>query len=193
MRRTRQDTTQSAHLGLTYVDHFQLHRSSPPLCVCVCQALGLAHQPQYMLRSTCRFTEMIDEIWYLCGDKSTDVSCISHNQMHHQARRRPRRSSVTILRTVPYLIAPVCWFCLSPPLQLSWYTKRTLLSGVYGSTELFWLTDRSIDFESTWMFLSRRIQDSMQLNELSNQAQNGIQYATNIGAMFVEKIMAQRR
>lgn len=41
----------------------------------------------------------------------------------------------------------------------NFYTKRTLLLGVYASTELFMLTDKSKDFVETWKFLDRRIDE----------------------------------
>ena len=41
----------------------------------------------------------------------------------------------------------------------NFYTKRLLLSGVYSSTLLFWLNDRSEGFAETWGFLDRRIDE----------------------------------
>ena len=43
--------------------------------------------------------------------------------------------------------------------QFNWYTKRVSLAAVYKSTELFMLQDRSHDFEDTWTFLDRRLQN----------------------------------
>lgn len=43
------------------------------------------------------------------------------------------------------------------------YTKRGLLSGVIGATALAWLNDDSPDMASTGDFLSRRIENVMQL------------------------------
>ncbi len=43
--------------------------------------------------------------------------------------------------------------------DFSWYTKRATLAGVYTSTLLVWLDDRSEDFADTWAFLDRRIED----------------------------------
>ena len=45
----------------------------------------------------------------------------------------------------------------------NFYTKRLLLSGVYSSTLLFWLNDRSEDQAETWAFLERRIGDALRL------------------------------
>lgn len=47
----------------------------------------------------------------------------------------------------------------------NFYTKRTLLAGVYGSTLLYWLNDRSDDHAQTWAFLDRRIGNVMQIEK----------------------------
>lgn len=46
--------------------------------------------------------------------------------------------------------------------DFNFYTKRGLLAGVYASTLLYWLDDRSEDCAATWAFLDRRIADVMQ-------------------------------
>jgi ubiquinone biosynthesis protein COQ9 len=45
--------------------------------------------------------------------------------------------------------------------DFNFYTKRALLAGVYGTTLLTWLDDRSPEQEETWAFLDRRIADAM--------------------------------
>jgi ubiquinone biosynthesis protein COQ9 len=45
----------------------------------------------------------------------------------------------------------------------NFYTKRGLLAGVYGSTVLYWLNDRSDGFSDSWDFLDRRIADVMRV------------------------------
>lgn len=47
--------------------------------------------------------------------------------------------------------------------DINWYTKRATLSGVYGSTVLYWLGDDSPDHAATWDFLDRRIDNVMQI------------------------------
>jgi ubiquinone biosynthesis protein COQ9 len=47
----------------------------------------------------------------------------------------------------------------------NWYSKRALLSGVYGSTLLYWLADDSKDREESWDFLDRRIADVMRIEK----------------------------
>ena len=39
----------------------------------------------------------------------------------------------------------------------NWYSKRAILSGVYGATLLYWLRDDSWDDEATLAFLDRRL------------------------------------
>lgn len=47
--------------------------------------------------------------------------------------------------------------------DFSFYTKRGTLAGVYSTTLLFWLDDRSEDSAETWAFLDRRIADVMRI------------------------------
>jgi ubiquinone biosynthesis protein COQ9 len=46
------------------------------------------------------------------------------------------------------------------------YTKRITLAGVYSTTLLYWLNDRSENHADTWQFLSRRIDNVMQFNKV---------------------------
>ncbi len=54
----------------------------------------------------------------------------------------------------------------------NWYTKRATLSGVYGSTVLYWLGDDSPDHAATWEFLDRRIEDVMRFEKFKAGVQN---------------------
>jgi ubiquinone biosynthesis protein COQ9 len=49
--------------------------------------------------------------------------------------------------------------------DFSFYSKRAILAGVYGSTVLVWLYDRSEGQERTWEFLARRIEDVMRFEK----------------------------
>ena len=55
--------------------------------------------------------------------------------------------------------------------DLNWYSKRAILSGVYGSTVLFWLGDTSEEHSATWAFLDRRIANVMQFEKTKSQLQ----------------------
>lgn len=54
--------------------------------------------------------------------------------------------------------------------DFSYYTKRGLLGGVYGSTLLYWLSDSSEDSKDSWEFLDARIEDVMGLEKLRTAA-----------------------
>jgi len=56
--------------------------------------------------------------------------------------------------------------------DFNFYTKRAILSGVYSSTLLYWLNDRSEGHEATWAFLDRRIEDVMQFEKLKAQVKS---------------------
>ncbi len=54
--------------------------------------------------------------------------------------------------------------------DVNWYTKRATLAGVYSSTLLYWLGDRSEGQSDTWGFLDRRIDNVMQIEKMKAQA-----------------------
>ncbi len=47
--------------------------------------------------------------------------------------------------------------------DLNWYSKRAILSGVYGATVLYWLGDDTPDLSATRAFLDRRLDGVMAL------------------------------
>jgi ubiquinone biosynthesis protein COQ9 len=56
--------------------------------------------------------------------------------------------------------------------DFNFYTKRATLAGVYSSTLLYWLNDRSPGSEATWGFLDRRIDDVMRIEKLKSQVKS---------------------
>ena len=56
--------------------------------------------------------------------------------------------------------------------DFNFYTKRATLAGVYSSTLLYWLADRSPASEATWGFLDRRIDDVMKFEKLKSQVKS---------------------
>jgi len=54
--------------------------------------------------------------------------------------------------------------------DFSWYTKRAILTGVYGATLLFWLRDDSEDDAATLAFLDRRLAGIGQIGRLRSKA-----------------------
>ena len=51
----------------------------------------------------------------------------------------------------------------------NWYSKRAILSAVWGSTVLFWLGDESVDHANTDAFIERRISDVMKIETVKGQ------------------------
>jgi ubiquinone biosynthesis protein COQ9 len=56
--------------------------------------------------------------------------------------------------------------------DFSYYTKRALLSGVYGATFLYWLSDSSEGSSATWTFLDHRIDNVMQIEKFRGAARD---------------------
>jgi len=66
--------------------------------------------------------------------------------------------------------ADAIWTALGDTSEdVSWYTKRATLSGVYSATVLYWLGDTSEGHAQTWAFLDRRIENVMQFEKLKAQ------------------------
>ena len=80
------------------------------------EAMALGILPPNISKTTAHLWRLVDDIWFISGDRSTD---------------------------------------------LNFYSKRSLLLGVYASTELFMLTDKSKNFIETWKFLDRRIEEAV--------------------------------
>ncbi|PCI63351.1 MAG: COQ9 family protein [Kordiimonadales bacterium] len=51
----------------------------------------------------------------------------------------------------------------------NYYTKRMTLSAVYSAVAVYWLGDESDDYEDTWAFLDRRIEDVMKIETAKYQ------------------------
>jgi ubiquinone biosynthesis protein COQ9 len=59
--------------------------------------------------------------------------------------------------------------CGDTATDFNFYTKRGLLAGVYASTLLFWLNDKSEDFADSWDFLDRRIDQVMTIQKATGR------------------------
>jgi ubiquinone biosynthesis protein COQ9 len=58
--------------------------------------------------------------------------------------------------------------------DFSYYTKRALLTGVYGATLAYWYSDASEGHKATWTFLDNRIDNVMQIEKFRGQARDAI-------------------
>ena len=68
--------------------------------------------------------------------------------------------------------------------DVNWYTKRATLSGVYGSTVLYWLGDESEGQTRTWEFLDRRIEDVMQIEKFKAKARENRVFSSLMSGPF---------
>lgn len=75
------------------------------------------------------------------------------------------QNAPTTFNKLAKLSDEIWYFAGDKSTDVSWYTKRALLTGIYASTELFMLSDSSPNFEETWAFLDRRIEESIALGE----------------------------
>lgn len=92
--------------------------------------------------------------------------------------------------------ADAIWTALGDTSEdLNWYTKRATLSGVYGSTVLFWLGDDSPNHEATWAFLDRRIDGVMQIEKAKAQMRKNpvIGPLAQISDQVFSRVSAPRR
>ena len=58
--------------------------------------------------------------------------------------------------------------------DFSYYTKRALLTGVYGSTLAYWFSDASEGQSATWTFLGNRIDNVMQFEKFKAKAKKAL-------------------
>ena len=66
-----------------------------------------------------------------------------------------------------YRTVDTIWFAVGDrTTDFGFYSKRALLAGVYLSTLLYWLNDRSEGAEASWAFLDRRIADVMRIQTM---------------------------
>jgi ubiquinone biosynthesis protein COQ9 len=72
----------------------------------------------------------------------------------------------------------------------NFYTKRALLSGVYSSTLLFWLNDKSEDFTASWSFLDRRIGEVL---KVAGRLGKGVTAALSLPEKFVAAVTSGKR
>ncbi|XP_058501527.1 ubiquinone biosynthesis protein COQ9, mitochondrial isoform X1 [Solea solea] len=125
------------------------------------QAMSILLLPHNIPDSLKHLSNMVDDIWYYAGDRSTDVS-----GYHHP--RSPPSSARTFLSPFhhhPHNIRPAT-------VQMNWYTKRAVLTGIYNTTELVMVQDSSEDFQDTWNFLNNRIQDVVNMASTAKQVQS---------------------
>lgn len=66
----------------------------------------------------------------------------------------------------------------------NFYSKRALLAGVYSTTLIYWLDDKSENLQETWAFLDRRIENVMQVPKLRGQLRTLAERAADLRRFF---------
>ncbi|XP_011313751.1 ubiquinone biosynthesis protein COQ9, mitochondrial [Fopius arisanus] len=64
------------------------------------------------------------------------------------------------------LVDDICYYAGDRSVDFHWYTRRVAVAGIYKTSELYMLQDKSEDHTRTWEFLGRRIEDAVQLNRV---------------------------
>jgi ubiquinone biosynthesis protein COQ9 len=100
----------------------------------------------------------------------------------HSGEREAARRALAVL-AVPlnaglglrllYKTVDAMWYAAGDTsADFNFYTKRATLAGVFSSTLLYWLNDRSEGSEATWAFLDRRIDDVMRIEQLKSRVRS---------------------
>ena len=100
---------------------------------------------------------------------------------HREALRRalpllamPRH--LDIAARTAWRVADAIWYALGDAsTDFNFYSKRGLLVGVWSTTLLYWLDDRSVGCAKSWAFLDRRIDNVMQIEKLKSRLGLGAQ------------------
>ncbi len=84
-----------------------------------------------------------------------------------------------------YRTVDTVWFLVGDKsTDYNFYTKRTLLAGVYAATLLYWLEDESDAYEDTWSFLNRRLDDIINFARLPKTVQGIFPNPSSLFSMF---------
>lgn len=101
---------------------------------------------------------------------------LEQNSVHREAVRRglsllalPQN---TVLATrLLYRTVDAMWYAAGDTsTDYNFYSKRALLAGVYSTTLLYWLNDKSEGFDGTWVFLERRVADVLKVPKVMARA-----------------------
>lgn len=116
------------------------------------------------------------------------------------AHREAARSALTFFALPPnaaaglaclYRTVDAIWYAAGDKAtDYNFYTKRALLAGVYSSTLLFWLNDKSADYAATWAFLDRRISEVL---KVAGNLGKGVTAAMNLPDRFVAALASAKR
>lgn len=71
----------------------------------------------------------------------------------------------TSLAQLLTLVDDICYCAGDRSVDIGWYTRRIGIASIYKMVELFMLQDKSADYQKTWEFLERRVDEGIQVQE----------------------------
>lgn len=91
----------------------------------------------------------------------------------------------TSLANVLTLVDDICYYAGDRSVDFNWYTRRVGLASIYKATELYMLQDSSTDFEKTWKFLERRIEEASLVHDFLVKSEDATSHIQNaVGSAF---------
>uniref|UniRef100_A0A8D8VFZ8 Ubiquinone biosynthesis protein n=1 Tax=Cacopsylla melanoneura TaxID=428564 RepID=A0A8D8VFZ8_9HEMI len=64
------------------------------------------------------------------------------------------------------MVDDVCYYAGDRSIDITWYSRRLALAGIYKLSELYLLQDSTPGHQATWTFLNRRIEDALQFQSV---------------------------
>lgn len=79
----------------------------------------------------------------------------------------------------------ICYYAGDRSVDFNWYTRRVGLASIYKATELYMLQDNSQDYEKTWKFLDRRVEEARKLHDFLIKSEHATVHIQNaVGSTF---------
>ncbi|EAT48775.1 AAEL000240-PA [Aedes aegypti] len=85
----------------------------------------------------------------------------------------------TSLAHVLTLADDICYYAGDRSVDFNWYTRRIGLASIYKATELYMMQDNSQDFEKTWKFLNRRVEEARVLHDFLVKSEHATLHIQN--------------
>ncbi|XP_055603723.1 ubiquinone biosynthesis protein COQ9, mitochondrial-like isoform X2 [Uranotaenia lowii] len=91
----------------------------------------------------------------------------------------------TSLANVLTLVDDICYYAGDRSVDFNWYTRRIGLASIYKATELYMMQDSSPDFEKTWKFLERRMEEATLVHDFLLKSEDATMHLQNaVGSAF---------
>lgn len=91
----------------------------------------------------------------------------------------------TSLANVLTLVDDICYYAGDRSVDFNWYTRRVGLASIYKATELYMLQDTSKNYEKTWKFLERRVEEARILHDFLVKSETATLHIQNaLGSTF---------